>query len=369
MLEEVAVVSSGFRSIIQCARLLNLCVLAGMIMISRNARTAANQFVPLPFYSTDNISSASGISDDGRIIVGQSAGSQLHAVRWTNGVVDLPSGGTPPGAASDVSANGSVIVGGSDGIYRWTAATGWTNLGYLGTSGYGHGSDISADGSVIVGSTSLAGVTNGLRAARWTAAHGLEALGSINGTSNEATAISDDGSIIVGGSTNGGPSFMWTEATGIQPIPNVPLNFTSRALGISGDGKVIVGGDGFYGYRWRNGVVDRLGIGEGRVVSDDGNLVFGDNFGQQPWAWTPSGGLLTTNVFFANAGLQLPAGWSNPLVLDITPDASKVVGFATNASGKNQAFYATVPEPALLPAVFLIVQLCRVRTRPGGLRR
>ena len=100
----------------------------------------------------------------------------------------------------------------------------------------------------------------------------------INGSDSQAYAVSDDGSVVVGGSTSGGPSFMWTQATGIQPISNMPVSSTSRALGISGDGKVIVGGsDAAYAYRWRNGVVNyKIGFGEAKAVSDDGNFVVGD---------------------------------------------------------------------------------------------
>lgn len=118
-------------------------------------------------------STATGISADGRVIVGSSSSSlsmsDERAFRWTEegGMEDL---GSLPGAtrtsAWEVSADGSVIVGSSGGrAFMWTAETGMvdlnTHLAALGVDLTGwtlvSALGISADHSVIAGN----GVFNG----------------------------------------------------------------------------------------------------------------------------------------------------------------------------------------------------------------
>jgi probable HAF family extracellular repeat protein len=103
-----------------------------------------------------------------------------------------------------VSADGSVIVGiASNGnAFRWTAAGGMQDLGTLG--GYGSAAyDVSDNGSVVVGDSSLA--SGARRAFRWTASGGMKSLsatysGSIGSGSYliYANAVSGDGVHVVG---------------------------------------------------------------------------------------------------------------------------------------------------------------------------
>jgi probable HAF family extracellular repeat protein len=89
--------------------------------------------------------------------------------------------------AHGVSADGSVVVGISGGrAFRWTAARGMQDLGTLG--GYlsvAHG--VSADGSVVVGEAQNAAGQR--RAFRWTAARGMQDLGTLGGDWSEALAF------------------------------------------------------------------------------------------------------------------------------------------------------------------------------------
>jgi probable HAF family extracellular repeat protein len=116
--------------------------------------------------------------------------------------------GTLPGSdrswATGVSADGSVVVGWADNAkgrqraFRWTAARGMEDLGTLGgDSSWALG--VSADGSVVVGwAANAAGYR---RAFRWTAARGMEDLGTLGGDESEALGVSADGSVVVGGLT------------------------------------------------------------------------------------------------------------------------------------------------------------------------
>jgi probable HAF family extracellular repeat protein len=128
--------------------------------------------------------------------------------------------GTLPGGccseAFGVSADGSVVVGwarnaaGEYRAFRWTAAEGMQDLGTLGGDLSG-ARGVSADGSVVVGWAENADWQ--WRAVRWTASGGMEDLNTTyaslltNGSVlSVASAISPDGRYIVG--------WGWNAATG-----------------------------------------------------------------------------------------------------------------------------------------------------------
>jgi probable HAF family extracellular repeat protein len=155
---------------------------------------------------------AYGVSADGAVVVGsaRNATGQYRAFRWTasGGMQDL---GTLPGGtwseAYGVSANGSVVVGwalnaaGQWRAFRWTASGGMRDLGTLG-GGYSYAYAVSADGTVVVGQSDG-------RAFRWTASGVMEDLNTTyaslltNGSVLwEARAISPDGRYIVGKGRN-----------------------------------------------------------------------------------------------------------------------------------------------------------------------
>lgn len=94
----------------------------------------------------------------------------------------------PTAEGRDVSADGSVVVGGA----VWTQSGGLhAPLGPCCQSAQG----VSPDGGTITGWTST---SNGIRAFRWTAATGVQALGTLGGPMARAFAVSDNGSVIVG---------------------------------------------------------------------------------------------------------------------------------------------------------------------------
>ena len=97
------------------------------------------------------------------------------------------------------------------------ATTGWSqqpSLRWLGTLGgyWSYASDVSADGSVVVGSALNA--EGRWRAFRWTASGGMQALGTLGGSDSYASDVSADGAVVVGWAQNAagqGRAFRWTE--------------------------------------------------------------------------------------------------------------------------------------------------------------
>jgi len=193
----------------------------------------------------DSASRAHAASTDGGVIVGYSSGTGgQQAFRWTEagGMVDLGNLGGTYTRARGVSADGTVVVGegyndaGNTLIeaFRWTASGGIVGLGDLPGGDVASGAAaVSADGSVVVGGSKSAN-SNLWEAFRWTEADGMVGLGLLPGASESyARGISADGSVIVGSS--GGKAFRWTAADGM-----VALDFDS-AYDASSDGSVIVG--------------------------------------------------------------------------------------------------------------------------------
>ena len=264
--------------------------------------TVAGGYQPLGDLGGGN-SVANAASFDGSVIVGNSTDSSGngHGFRWTaaQGMVAIPCGGeavtddgtmvaggncwsttsgqtgnfgggscTDPQAplqVFDLSANGSVAAGaGKGGLDRLGQQA--TNA-YLSTPSGGcqdidavrnrnsDASGISADGQVIVGEAQDQG--GAYRAFRWTAASGMEDLGTLGGGDlvSRASATNRDGSVVVGtslitGSSNSNHAFIWTATCGMQDLDTVLKNQGARipngwilqfAADISEDGTVITG--------------------------------------------------------------------------------------------------------------------------------
>jgi probable HAF family extracellular repeat protein len=206
------------------------------------------------------VSVATGVSGDGSKVVGWgNPGSQHQAFVWTqdDGIMslgDLP-GGTVDSRAYAISSDATTIVGygsvaphaaGSHDFeaFRWTETAGMVGLGDLpgrtfGSFAYG----VSADGSTIVGSSNGA---SGFEAFRWTESGGMIGLGDLPGGSFSSVAYgtSSDGSITVGNASSafGLEAVRWSEATGMIGLGDLPgERFQSSAAAVSGDGSTIVG--------------------------------------------------------------------------------------------------------------------------------
>jgi probable HAF family extracellular repeat protein len=214
---------------------------------------------------------AFGVSADASVVVGVGdlAGGNVHAFRWTagGGMQDIGSlAGFSNSGANAISADNQVIVGGctdpnvNPRAFRWTAGGGMVNLGTLPGASQSVANDVSADGSIIVGETENT-------AFRWTQAGGVTPLQPpFPATFSTAKAITPDGLFIGGSYTLGGGlplmhAALWTPAGPrdfqLQVLGSiVPAGWRlSMITGISDDGLTFIG------------IGDHSGVSEGWVAT------------------------------------------------------------------------------------------------------
>jgi probable HAF family extracellular repeat protein len=259
-------------------------------------------FTPLGQFGGDS-SGASDISADGSVIVGMTIPGpdpRLSVFRLTpQGATVRPTGlvgtdVTSPSVA--VSANGSTVVGTfqssrGEEAFRWVGDEPFEGLGDLpGGDFQSNAFGVSADGSLVVGASEA---QSRLTAFRWTAANGMVALGSEERT---ARAVSADGSVVVGGLWVGdnvaGPAFRWTMETGSIELPPLPLPRFAQAepRSVTPDGAIVVGLN-----EYREGLIG-IGVEAFRWKQDEGTIC-----------------------------LQ-SGGWSRTVAIDVSADGSVVVG-------------------------------------------
>jgi probable HAF family extracellular repeat protein len=254
-----------------------------------------------------------GVSSDGAIAVGtrRHPGKDAdHAVMWKDGVVtDLGTLGGRRSWAWKISADGRVIVGGSDDSSGNVLPVVWregsmTPLQFRpgARDRRGNASGVSADGSVIVGSTALGSEQ---QAFRWVMkspdAGVMTSLGISNGIGSEARDTSADGSVVVGmvdyppRSATEHLAFRWVkDASGSASGGTMTLlrsagTVNSGALATSSDGAIVVGfrenqSGQREAFRWERGVMTGLGAlrrgdffhSEAMAVSGNGRVVVGD---------------------------------------------------------------------------------------------
>lgn len=290
-------------------------------------------------------SEAYAVSADGSTVVGQSNG---RAFRWTasEGMRSLGTLGGGSSIALGVSADGSVVVGWSDGYaYLWTQSGGMQSIGTLtGFTGYSFAWGVSADGSVVVGESND-------RAFRWTATSGMQDLGAPFGRT-VARAVSANGSVVVGQSGEYG--FRWTQSGGMQ----FPFGLGFEAYAVSADGSVVVGGP--QAFRWTQTGVQYLvpPIAGARSyalgVSADGSVVVGwiEDSRYLAFRWTLSNGLELLNLKYANL---LRDGSVLGIARAVSADGRFIVGVGYNArTGRGEAFLldtqplTVIPEPTTM---------------------
>jgi probable HAF family extracellular repeat protein len=221
------------------------------------------------------------------------------------------------GYASGVSADGSVVVGRAENAielpraFRWTAARGMEDLGTLGGS-VSVATGVSADGSVVVGRAENA--IELPRAFRWTAARGMQDLGTLGSDLSWAWGVSADGSAVVGVAKNAvghERAFRWTAAGGMEDLNLTYAHLLTngselyRANAISPDGGRYIVGQGYNAATGREEafLLDTQGIGV-------------------EWWLTWLGTL----------------GGDKSVATGVSADGSVVVGWAENAEGQPHAF-------------------------------
>jgi probable HAF family extracellular repeat protein len=373
-------------------RSINCAVLAVLLSVSAaSAAFAAASLTPLGDLSGGQFrSDASGVSDDGSVVVGSSSysASGIQAFRWTRdggmvGLGDLPGGGALSWA-NGVSADGSVIVGAGvsasgQEAFRWTSGGGMVGLGY--PSGqplvdpFSVATGVSGDGSVVVGVGSPDTEHNyPAEAFRW-ASGGMGGLGELPGLfffGRQAYGVSHDGSVIVGvvESTEGYEAFRWTSDSGTVTLDGHPLSGSSGAYGVNADGSVVVGfsnsATGAEAFRWTSdGGMVGLGLlpghvySEARGVSGDGSVVVGvsdsdDNFGNgEAFRWTNGDGMERLWDVLVGHGVDPAAdGWTTlGYASGISADGRTIVGNGVR-NGHGEAFAAFIPIAPDLPGDF-----------------
>ncbi|MFO0840469.1 MAG: protein kinase [Phycisphaerae bacterium] len=170
------------------------------------------------------------VTDDGaKVLTAGIDNSQYRPGMWVSGamsaIVPSPGGGSYSAAA--MTPDGSVLAGGwSHGIsdmFRWSAATGFQNLGDLpGGIVDGYATDITPDGQTIVGRGHS---NNGYEACRWDNGVGFTALGDLPGGAfnSFAYAISSDRSVICGYGTSAlaQEAVVWRDGGAVERLADV----------------------------------------------------------------------------------------------------------------------------------------------------
>jgi uncharacterized membrane protein len=252
---------------------------------------------------------------DGSVIVGT---NDFGAYRWTD-VGGTQSLGAPLSTATDVSSNGSVVVGSQHTLdhlgeeaFRWSErpsrgrGRGYRRrdpfqlLGFLPGDSRSRAAAVAGNGGAVVGvSVGPPRIPEGppsLRAFRWTPARGMHDLGTLPGREGpgEALGISSSGDVTVG--QFDGEAFRWTAVNGMVGLGFLPGHTISAAFDVSRDG-------------------DRI-VGFSRV--DEGKLV--------AFLWTPDGGMRSLEeVLIVDEGLDL-AGVALEVVSSISDDGQVITG-------------------------------------------
>lgn len=197
---------------------------------------------------------ANGLSLDGSVAVGVSIFlGRAEPIIWTP-LIGLVSLGGLPGQAIDGSAfatnaDGSVVVGRSAfgnvaQAFRWTAQSGMTPIGLLPGADWSSASDVSADGNVIVGRSSSTLSSYG-EAFRWTRTAGMVGLGDLptGNFDSHARSVSASGLVVVGyGRTSFNIEAVFWDPSGAGPIR---ISDYLSALGVTAhQGWVLVSAEG-----------------------------------------------------------------------------------------------------------------------------
>ncbi|MCG3121870.1 MAG: hypothetical protein GIKADHBN_00242 [Phycisphaerales bacterium] len=315
------------------------------------------------------------VSGSGSVVVGsgRNAAGRTEPFRWTagTGMIGLGYPNFPSvysSTANAVSDDGRVVAGfatASGGVllaWRWTATTGMQLLSDLsGGVNRAYASDVSADGYVTAGYSDGG---NGEEAVIWTPHLGVRPLKSLlqsfnvnleGWTLRAAWGVSEDGRYIVGSGLNPSGEFeSWlatlpksillraTTATTAYPhatlrgVGDLPGGqFASSAAGLSPDGRYVCGSsasaNGDEGFVWHQGAMTGMGIPPGRVrtTASDVVVVAGlpkavglafDGFSYVGVMWTPLEGITQLQ--------DLPGGAGAHFAEDISHDGSRIIGSA-----------------------------------------
>lgn len=321
-----------------------------------------------------------GVSADGTAVVGGSylviddpidgLRTEMRAFRWSAGGgmthIGTDPGGLAGSSAARVSNDGRTVVGTMgftvSGAYEARNGQVWKNADDAPEASFVPGSyfasDISANGSRVVGGTREPGPWPVMKQAFYRDGDGATVeIGTIAGGSySAATAVSADGSVITGFGDN--PSHVtawrWTADTGMVELAGNVDDLPCEARGVSADGKYIVGAIGGQPFRWSEsggyqtlGLLGDSGFGVAMDASADGSAVIGyqeiDGV-NTAWLWTQEAGLVSLRDLAVSSGVDL-TDWSLAFAAGISDDGRTIVGTAITPDGTPEGFVLTIPAP------------------------
>lgn len=352
------------------------CVFSLGFIASANAAS----FIPMGDIPDHFESDGYGVSADGTVAVGHAATTipgtnelDHWPFRWTlkDGMVNLGllSDTSTYASAVQTSADGSVITGtntyanGDREAFRWTATTGIEGLGTLPGEDRprSEATDITSDGSVIVGRLTGIGTFGSFI---WTTADGMMQIGG----EIHVNAISGNASYLVGEKFGiGSGAYLWTQDGGV--ITSEVFLGPGFAHDVSSDGSVVVGlapigvNDLFEGFRWtlEDGMTS-LGTFGGEPGSDalgvsaDGSVVVGvgRNADDEDVAfiWDETNGIQSLQDVLTGLGVNLD-GWDLQYAFDVSADGSVIVGYGDNPDGIREAWIVNLTPIPIPPAFFL----------------
>ncbi|MEZ6014067.1 MAG: hypothetical protein R3F49_03060 [Planctomycetota bacterium] len=282
---------------------------------------------------------AEDMSADGAVIVGRTNGG--WGWRWTEstGCVNLTSVNLES-AAFGVSGDGTVIVGATgNSPYQTRQAVRWVGgvrsvIPFPGTDSYAVAT--SFDGTVIIGNARVGGYNGPRSAYRWDAVGGALALAP-NTPNTFAIDISDDGSVIAGVTyPTSGPhrGFRWTQATGMQDLGDLHGGGVT-VTAISGDGLVIVGFEStntsFKPFRWSVGAgMQSLGVtlrGEALCTDETGTYIGVDGVNPLSYRWSAQ----------ETVDLRVLPGDLRSHITAMSADGRVMAGYSESNQFRNQA--------------------------------
>ncbi len=329
----------------------------------------------------DGQSWVSGVSPDGRVVVGASYGSAGPGAppAWL-GFAWASCGGIRPTVGPEIatfgsearaaSMGGAVIVGvGSNGPMvgcRWFSGdlVGLDIVRDLrdGAPMQTLTTGVSADGTVVVGSAFDS--TSCQAFVLIQGAPGAMALGDLPGGPawSEATGISSDGSAVVGLSRSGAgiEAFRWTFAGGMVGLGDLAGGGVhSEAAAASVTGSVIVGWGttlaGVEAFRWTpTGGMMSLGdlpgggtFSQATAVSGDGAVIVGTStgfHGDEAFIWDTVYGMRSLrSVLITEHGLDL-SQWTLVSATGISLDGRTIVGNGYNPDGLAEGWVVQLPD-------------------------